>query len=376
MNSVSTVTKVSAPQPAAQRVEGVGGVDQRRGAGNPPGNSGAWRPSTRPPSALTGRTGRGLSAAPPSRDAAHARLSHPYLRRAARRRRRDQTARLSGWVHSKRDHGGLLFIDLRDHYGITQMRVRRRLGGLRRRRRGAGRERRHRHRRGGRARARHRQPEAAHRRDRAARRATSWCSRRPTCCRSRSRARSSFPDELRLSYRFLDLRREKLHRNMMLRAEVIASHPPAHDRAGLHRVPDADPDRLQPGRGARLPGAGAAASRQVLRAAAGAAAVQAAADGRRLRPLLPDRALLPRRGEPRRPLAGRVLPARFRDELRRRRRTCSPRSSRCSPACSRSSPSGRAVDAAAVRRASPTTRRCWSTAPTSPICAIRCASPT
>lgn len=32
-----------------------------------------------------------------------------------------QTVRLSGWIHSKRDHGNLLFIDLRDHYGITQI---------------------------------------------------------------------------------------------------------------------------------------------------------------------------------------------------------------------------------------------------------------
>jgi len=34
-----------------------------------------------------------------------------------------QTIRLSGWVHRVRDHGGVLFIDLRDHYGMTQVSV-------------------------------------------------------------------------------------------------------------------------------------------------------------------------------------------------------------------------------------------------------------
>src|ERR1700754_1662358 len=32
-----------------------------------------------------------------------------------------QEVRLSGWVHRKRDHGDLVFVDLRDHYGITQI---------------------------------------------------------------------------------------------------------------------------------------------------------------------------------------------------------------------------------------------------------------
>ena len=40
---------------------------------------------------------------------------------ALRKDNTGQTVRLSGWVHRVRDHGGLLFIDLRDHYGMTQI---------------------------------------------------------------------------------------------------------------------------------------------------------------------------------------------------------------------------------------------------------------
>ena len=32
-----------------------------------------------------------------------------------------QTVKLSGWLHRRRDHGGVMFIDLRDHYGLTQV---------------------------------------------------------------------------------------------------------------------------------------------------------------------------------------------------------------------------------------------------------------
>src|SRR6202000_284485 len=48
---------------------------------------------------------------------------HPYRTHTCgelRLTHKDQTARISGWVHRKRDHGSLLFIDLRDHYGMTQ----------------------------------------------------------------------------------------------------------------------------------------------------------------------------------------------------------------------------------------------------------------
>ncbi|MGB8817889.1 MAG: aspartate--tRNA ligase, partial [Rhizobiaceae bacterium] len=40
---------------------------------------------------------------------------------ALRKDNTGETVRLSGWVHRVRDHGGLLFIDLRDHYGLTQI---------------------------------------------------------------------------------------------------------------------------------------------------------------------------------------------------------------------------------------------------------------
>ena len=93
-------------------------------------------------------------------------------------------------------------------------------------------------------------------------------------------------------------------------------HPGGHGAPGLRRGRDADAGPLDPGGRAGVPRAVPAVARLVLRAAPEPAAVQAAADGGRRRPLLPDRPLPPRRGPAGRPPV-RVHAARRRDELRR-----------------------------------------------------------
>ncbi|MFN3077772.1 MAG: aspartate--tRNA ligase, partial [Alphaproteobacteria bacterium] len=133
-----------------------------------------------------------------------------------------KTVRLSGWVHRKRDHGNLLFIDLRDHYGLTQAvlevssTVFPILEGAR--------------------------PESVLclTGEVVARSADTVNPKLPTgeveMRVSTAEVLSTadvlpilvhgdqeFPEELRLRYRFLDLRREKLHRNIVLRSQVINS---------------------------------------------------------------------------------------------------------------------------------------------------------
>ena len=96
-------------------------------------------------------------------------------------------------------------------------------------------------------------------------------------------------------------------------------HPPPDGGGGLPRHPDADPLQVHPRGRPRLRRAEPPPQGIVLRAAAEPAAPEAADDDRRLRPLLPDRDLLPRRGSPGRPRPG-DHPARHGDVVPRPRR--------------------------------------------------------
>ncbi|MCH7930707.1 MAG: aspartate--tRNA ligase [Proteobacteria bacterium] len=131
-------------------------------------------------------------------------------------------ARVSGWVHRKRDHGNLLFVDLRDHYGITQCVVD--------------------------------TEDAAFAAVDAVRPESVVTITGEVVARSEDTVNpkiptgevevriddfevqsaaamlplqvhgdQEYPEDTRLRYRFLDLRREKMHRNIMLRAAIIAS---------------------------------------------------------------------------------------------------------------------------------------------------------
>ncbi len=133
-----------------------------------------------------------------------------------------KTVRLSGWVHRKRDHGGLLFIDLRDHYGLTQLVIepetpvfaiaeRLRAESVIRV--------------DGKVVAR--SPETAN-----AGLPTGGIEIRIGDIEVLSAAEElplpvfgepDYPEEVRLKYRFLDLRRDGLHRSVALRSAVISS---------------------------------------------------------------------------------------------------------------------------------------------------------
>jgi aspartyl-tRNA synthetase len=134
----------------------------------------------------------------------------------------DQTARLSGWCHRIRDHGGLLFIDLRDHYGLTQCVV---------------------------------DPDSPAFKD-AEKLRSEWVvkldgkvRRRPDGTENAELptgavelfiteiellgpagelplpvfGEQEYPEDVRLKYRFLDLRRDKLHQNIMTRGAIVDS---------------------------------------------------------------------------------------------------------------------------------------------------------
>ena len=130
--------------------------------------------------------------------------------------------RLSGWIHRKRDHGGLLFVDLRDHYGLTQLVLSPATPGF--------------------DKVDRLRTESVIRIDGevVARSAETKNPNLPTgAIEVRVRGvevlseaaelplpvfgEPDYPEDIRLKHRYLDLRRETLHKNIVLRSKVITS---------------------------------------------------------------------------------------------------------------------------------------------------------
>jgi len=133
-----------------------------------------------------------------------------------------ERVKLSGWIHRKRDHGGVLFVDLRDHYGLTQIVAKANSEPLRA--------------------LEHLRAESVVTiiGEVVARGADAANPNLPTgdievsaeeiVVQSSAEelplpvaGEADYPEDIRLRYRFLDLRRERLHRNIVLRSQVISS---------------------------------------------------------------------------------------------------------------------------------------------------------
>ncbi len=212
------------------------------------------------------------------------------------------TVRLCGWVARRREHGEhLAFVDLRDHSGIDPVRHR----------------------------PRHRRAQrVGHRRHRHGAPPPEGtvnpgidtgeveigdCTvevlneAEPPPFSVDDRDESDEP--VRLRYRYVDLRRPRMQRNLRLRARVNAAIRAAMDRQGFAEIETPAAVGAHPRGLPRVLRARPPAPRLLLRAAPEPAAGQAAPHGGRLRPLLPDRPLPARRGPAGRPPV-RVHPAR------------------------------------------------------------------
>ncbi|STV52068.1 aspartyl-tRNA synthetase [Klebsiella pneumoniae] len=100
-------------------------------------------------------------------------------------------------------------------------------------------------------------------------------------------------EEARLKYRYLDLRRPEMAQRLKTRAKITSFVRRFMDDHGFLDIETPMLTKATPEGAPRLPRAFPRAQRQILRAAAVAAAVQTAADDVRLRPLLSDRQMLP-----------------------------------------------------------------------------------